>query len=129
MQMFIILKSYRFFERLNGRHYYKQVLQRLNALGIEISKVEEQPRMNQALFLVISFPLGPKNKTPIHQITVYTTNQLMVGYSFISNHPTKRHLTLRTFLDHFEQLVIQQDHALLHDLYSMEYTLGDIDLH
>jgi hypothetical protein len=129
MKMFIVLKSYRYFEKLNGWHYYKQIIYRLKELGIEVSKLEDLSNINQALFLVVNFPLGPDNKTPLKQITVWTSSQLMLGYCFISNYPNKRHLTLKTFLDNFDRLVIQQDHVLLHDLYSMEYELGDLDLH
>jgi len=129
MQILVILKSYRFFERLNGRHYYKQILERLRALGIDVSRVPTELNLLQSRFLVINLPLGPNQLTPLSQMTIWTSDQLMVGYCFISNFPNKRHLTLKTFLDHFDQLIMQQDHGLLHDLYSMEYALGDTDLH
>lgn len=129
MQMFMVLKSYRWYERLNGRQYYKKIMQRFQALGMDVSAVPAELDTYQSRFLVIHFPLGPSQHTPISQITISTSDQMMVGYCFISNYPTKRHLTLKTFLDYFDQLVIHQDHALLHDLYSMEYALGDTDIH
>lgn len=129
MQMFIALKSSRFYERLNQFHYYRQILNRFKALGIDQSKVIEVSKMSQTLFLVVEFPYGPTKKTPIKEIKIHTSDQLMIGYRFISDKRKRRHLTLKTLLENFECLVIQQDFVLLHELYAMEYELWGVELH
>ncbi len=129
MQMFIVLKSSRLYERLNQFHYYRQILNRFKELGIDDSKVIEVSKINQSLFLVVEFPNGPTKKTLIKEIKIHTSDQLMIGYRFISDKPKRRHLTLKTLLENFDRLVIQQDFVLLQELYSMEYELWNIDLH
>jgi hypothetical protein len=127
--MFIVLKSSRLYERLNQFHYYRQILNRFKELGIDDSKVIEVSKINQSLFLVVEFPNGPTKKTLIKEIKIHTSDQLMIGYRFISDKPKRRHLTLKTFLENFDRLIIDQDFDLLRELYGMEYDLWDIDLH
>ena len=129
MQMFIVLKSSRLYERLNQFHYYRQILNRFKELGIDDSKVIEVSKINQSLFLVVEFPNGPTKKTLIKEIKIHTSDQLMIGYRFISDKPKRRHLTLKTFLENFDRLIIDQDFDLLTELYGMEYDLWDIELH
>ena len=129
MQMFIVLKSSRLYERLNQFHYYRQILNRFKELGIDDSKVIEVRRMSESRFLVVEFPFGPTKKTPIKEIKIHTSDQLMIGYRFISDRPKRRHLRLKTLLENFDRLVIQQDFVLLQKLYGMEYELWDVELH
>jgi len=127
--MFIVLKSSRLYERLNQFHYYRQILNRFKELGIDDSKVIEVSKINQSLFLVVEFPNGSTKKTLIKEIKIHTSDQLMIGYRFISDKPKRRHLTLKTFLENFDRLIIDQDFDLLTELYGMEYDLWDIELH
>lgn len=129
MQMFIVLKSSRLYERLNQFHYYRQILNRFKELGIDDSKIIEVSKINQSLFLVVEFHNGPTKRTPIHEIKIHTSDQLMIGYRFISDKPKRRHLTLKTFLENFDRLIIDQDFDLLRELYGMEYDLWGIELH
>jgi hypothetical protein len=127
--MFIVLKSSRLYEKLNQFQYYRQILNRFKELGIDDSKVIEVNKINQSLFLVVEFPNGPTKRTPIHEIKIHTSDQLMIGYRFISDKPKRRHLTLKTFLENFDRLIIDQDFDLLRELYGMEYDLWDVVLH
>jgi hypothetical protein len=77
----------------------------------------------------VEFHNGPTKRTPIHEIKINTSDQLMIGYRFISDKPKRRHLTLKTFLENFDRLIIDQDFDLLRELYGMEYDLWDIELH
>jgi hypothetical protein len=129
MQMFIVLKSSRFYESVNQYDHYRQILNRFKELGIDDSKVVEVSKMSQSRFLVVEFPFQPTKKTPIKEIKIHTSDQLMIGYRFISDKPKRRHLTLKTFLDHFDRLIIEQNFVLLRELYSMEYDLWDVELH
>jgi hypothetical protein len=43
--------------------------------------------------------------------------------------PKRRHLTLKTFLENFDRLIIDQDFDLLRELYGMEYDLWNVELH
>jgi hypothetical protein len=80
-------------------------------------------------FAIITIPEGKRERTPLHQIKMWTSGMLMTGYRFRSHHPTKRHLTLKTVMENFDPLVIQQDKKLLEELYLMEYELYGSVLH
>jgi len=129
MQIFIILKNYIKEYQKFDRDYYIKLMNTCESVGIDITWSRHHLITGRERFAIINIPEVEGERTPLHKVKMWTSDMLMTGYMFRSHHPTKRHLTLKTMIEHFDALVIQQDKKLLHELYSMEYELYGIVLH
>lgn len=129
MQIYVILKNYNKDQQKFDRDYYIQFVIKCETLGIDISWSRDHLKTGRERFAIIDIPEVETGKAPLSKIKMFTSDMLMTGYMFVSHHPTKRHLTLKTMMDHFDALVIQQNKALLLELYSMEYELYQRVLH
>jgi hypothetical protein len=130
MQIFIVLKSYNTYDRLNDRRLFEQLLKKCKELGINTMWSDHHLKTGGEKFVIVDIPgKTENNKIPPSEISLFTDDKLMVGYMFISHNPKKRHLTLKRFMDHFDELVIDQDQSLLDELYSLEYEIYGLLLH
>ena len=129
MQIYIILKNYHKDQQKFDRDYYIQLVIKCESLGIDMTWSRHHLKTGRERFAIINIPDVEGGRTPLHKINMFTSDMLMTGYRFVSHHPTKRHLTLKTIIEHFDALVIQQNKALLNELYSMEYELYQRVLH
>ena len=129
MQIYIILNNYNKDQQKYDRDYFVQLVTRCESLGIDITWSRQHLKTGNEKFAMITIPEGKMKRTPFHQIKLWTSGMLMPGYRFRSHHPTKRHLTLKTMIENFDAIVIQQDKKILEELYSMEYELYGIVLH
>ena len=129
MQIYIILKNYHKDQQKFDRDYYIQLLIKCESLGIDMTWSRHHLKTGRERFAIINIPDVEGGRTPFNKIKMFTSDMLMTGYRFVSHHPTKRHLTLKTIIEHFDALVIQQNKELLNELYSMEYELYQRVLH
>ena len=129
MQIYIILNNYKKDQQKYDRDYFVQLVTRCESLGIDITWSRQHLKTGNEKFAMITIPEGNSQRTPLHHIKLWTSGMLMPGYRFRSHYPRKRHLTLKTMMENFDALVVQQDKQLLEDLYSMEYELYGVVLH
>jgi hypothetical protein len=129
MQIYINLKNYNKDQQKYDRDYFVQLVTRCESLGIDIKWSRQHLKTGNEKFAIITIPEGKSEITPLHQIKMWTSEMLMPGCSFRSHHPTKRYITLKTMIENFDALVLQQDKKLPEELYSMEHELYGIVLH
>lgn len=86
---------------------------------MDVTSALQYLESQKGLFAVIRLPnTDLEKKLTQGKIEVY--DQLMIGYGFMSSFPHYRHLTLKTMMMNFTDLVIKQNEVLLKELYEYE---------
>jgi hypothetical protein len=68
-------------------------------------------------------------KTPSRQMCLSTISNLPFGYGYRLEHPKKQLLTIKRFMSHFDNLVIEQNQRVLDELYYFERDICGLLIH
>jgi hypothetical protein len=120
MKIYVVLKSYRTYERPFDMVYFKKLYSRCQQLGINMKSANRYLKDNKGKFAIITLPERNLDEHSERNIKLDITDQLMIGYAFVTSFPSYRHLTLKTVVNHFEELIIKQNTTLLKQLYEYE---------
>jgi hypothetical protein len=120
VKIYIVLESYREYERPLDFHYFKILYDRCKQFGMNVNSAHRYLSDKKGRFAIITFPEYNVDEVTNSTITLNVTDQLMIGYAFVTSFPTYRHLTLKTVVNHFEDLIIKQNTTLLKQLYEYE---------
>jgi hypothetical protein len=125
MQIFIIFNT----RSEQDRTLFKRLIARCQDLHINLKFTDPKLRQGKEKFTVLDIPKTTLEKTPCRQMCLSTISILPFGYGYRAQHPKKQLLTIKRFMGHFDQLVIEQNTMLLNELYSLERDIGELLLH
>ncbi len=116
MQIFIIFNT----RSEQDRTLFKRLIARCQALDIKLKFTDSKLRAGKEKFTVLDIPKTTLEKTPYRLMCLSTMSNLPFGYGYRAEHPQKQLLTIKRFMGHFDQLVIEQNQWLLDELYYLE---------
>ncbi len=116
MQIFIIFNT----RSEQDRTLFKRLIARCQELEIKLKFTDPKLRAGKEKFTVLDIPKTTLEKTPYRQMCLSTMSNLPFGYGYRAEHPQKQLLTIKRFMGHFDQLVIDQNQWLLDELYYLE---------
>jgi hypothetical protein len=78
---------------------------------------------------MLEIPESQDQKVKFDKMSLVMMSNLLAGYVYRMHHPMKRHLSLRVFIDYFNELVIDQNKTLLNKLYGLEDDISSLVVH
>jgi len=125
MQIFIIFNT----RSEQDRTLFKRLIARCQELNIKLKFTDPKLRQGKEKFTVLNIPMTTLEKTPTRQMCLSTISNLPFGYGYRAEHPQKSLLTIKRFMSHFDNLVIEQNQMLLDELYYLERDICGLLLH
>ena len=115
MKIFMILRSYMDYDRPHDEKNFYRFLSLCEKVNIETINARKDYKPGTLQFAILYIYEGND------KITLTVSSCLAYGYSFCSRKPNGRHLTLKTIIKYFDELVVKQNETLLEELYCLEY--------
>ncbi len=126
MQIYLVFRTYSEYDHF----LFKKLVHRLFKLGVKIQSEDGLSlREGKEKYALLAIPEEKETKVKFEHMRFVMMSNLLAGYVYRINHPWKRHLSLRRFMDYFNELVIDQNMRLLDKLYSQENDICSFIIH
>jgi hypothetical protein len=126
MQIYLVFRTYSSYDQF----LFKQLVNRLFKLGVKIESGNDLTlREGKEKYAMLEIPESQDQKVKFDKMSLIMMSNLLAGYVYRMHHPMKRHLSLRVFIDYFNELVIDQNKTLLNKLYAFEDDISSLVVH